>query len=346
MPSCESCSTRWRMRSASSPAALRVKVSPRISPGFTCPLASSQSTRPAIVSVLPLPAPATTRAGDRSASMTARCCSVGRNMPSASAISLAPMVARNTASSVTASITALCSITAHCPHPVQHPCCRVESAPGVQIGDAGEFRGSHCHRGLPDAPPESFQLLIIEAGLHAFAVALAPDTLLHVEEFRAAAVVLPEFVEEWVEHSLRVGELVGAELRMLVDGILFGDRRPGLQVDDDDGPVRRTLDAVDRAVDLGRADLQLESPLRADEGLAIALEVAEIFGDAAGQDPRRPLLLFTDPGGLEEQFVPAALDLLPDGVDAGVGGVLHRPVHDRADAHGRAALGAGHRVDE
>ena len=30
---------------------------------------------------------------------------------------------------------------------------------------------------------------------------------------------------------------VGAELRMLVDGILPGDRRPGLQVDDDDGPV-------------------------------------------------------------------------------------------------------------
>src|SRR5690554_1261836 len=148
-----------------------------------------------MVSVLPLPAPATTRAGDRSASMTARCCSVGRNMPSASAISLA-LIVRVTVCPVTAlrsvtalgSVTALCSITAHCPHPVQHPCCRVETAPGVEVGDARELGRGHRHRGLPDAAAETLQVLLIETGLHALAVTLAAHPLLHVEEFRPATV--------------------------------------------------------------------------------------------------------------------------------------------------------------
>ena len=74
------------MRSASSPAALRVKVSPRIWSGLAWPLASSQSTRFAIVSVLPLPAPATTRVGASGASITACCSAVGGNIFSASAI--------------------------------------------------------------------------------------------------------------------------------------------------------------------------------------------------------------------------------------------------------------------
>ncbi len=52
-----------RMRGASSPAALRVKVTPRISSGRTQPLATSQTTRSAIVAVLPDPAPAMTSRG-------------------------------------------------------------------------------------------------------------------------------------------------------------------------------------------------------------------------------------------------------------------------------------------
>ena len=80
------------MRSASSPAALRVNVSPSTSSRRTMPFATSQTTRAAIVSVLPLPAPATTSAGASGASMTAVCSSVGGNWPSAAAMTRADRI--------------------------------------------------------------------------------------------------------------------------------------------------------------------------------------------------------------------------------------------------------------
>ena len=58
--------------------------------------ATSQTTRAAIVSVLPLPAPATTSAGSSGASMTAVCSRVGGNWPSAAAITSADSVATET----------------------------------------------------------------------------------------------------------------------------------------------------------------------------------------------------------------------------------------------------------
>jgi hypothetical protein len=79
------------IRVFSSPAALRVKVRPNTSLTCTWPFAISQITRLAIVAVLPLPAPAMTSEGMRGASITARCSSVGRGMPSASARSSAPI---------------------------------------------------------------------------------------------------------------------------------------------------------------------------------------------------------------------------------------------------------------
>ena len=74
----QSAGSRRRMRVASPDAALRVKVRPRICSGRTSPFATRNSTRAAIVSVLPDPAPATTSAGASGASMTAACSSVGR----------------------------------------------------------------------------------------------------------------------------------------------------------------------------------------------------------------------------------------------------------------------------
>ena len=59
----------------SSLAALRVKVSPRISSGATIWLATSQETRAAIVSVFPEPAPATTTSGRSAGASTTRACS-------------------------------------------------------------------------------------------------------------------------------------------------------------------------------------------------------------------------------------------------------------------------------
>ena len=73
--------SRWRSRtvtrSRSSPAALRVNVRPRTWSGSTRPLATRYTTRAAIVSVFPEPAPATTRTGSSGASMIACCSAVG-----------------------------------------------------------------------------------------------------------------------------------------------------------------------------------------------------------------------------------------------------------------------------
>jgi hypothetical protein len=63
------------MRSLSSLAALRVKVSPRTASGATSSLATSQQTRAAMVSVLPEPAPATTTSGRSAGADTTRACS-------------------------------------------------------------------------------------------------------------------------------------------------------------------------------------------------------------------------------------------------------------------------------
>ena len=69
---------RSRSLSPSSPAALRVKVRPRIEAGVKSGwLARSHSTRIDMVSVLPEPAPATTRSGLRGASTTRTCSGVG-----------------------------------------------------------------------------------------------------------------------------------------------------------------------------------------------------------------------------------------------------------------------------
>ena len=74
------------MRSASSPAALRVNVRPSTDSGGTSPLTTSQTTREAIVSVLPDPAPATTSTDESGCSMTRTCSGVGRGSPNASAM--------------------------------------------------------------------------------------------------------------------------------------------------------------------------------------------------------------------------------------------------------------------
>ncbi len=89
-----SAASRARTRSDSSPAALRVKVRPSTASGATSSLATSHTTRAAIVSVLPDPAPATTSIGSSGASITASCSGVGRGRPSASAIAAADHLMR------------------------------------------------------------------------------------------------------------------------------------------------------------------------------------------------------------------------------------------------------------
>ena len=136
------------------------------------PLASSQITRFAIVSVLPLPAPAMTSAGSSGASMTAICCSVGRSSPSSRAISTA-------------------SITGHRPHPVQpQPRRGAESAELLQLVDSarelrgGDDRPAACRMRASTAS----EPVGIELRLDALAVALAaPCPRGREQQLRAAS---------------------------------------------------------------------------------------------------------------------------------------------------------------
>ena len=83
---------RW----ASSPAALRVKVTPSTWSGRTKPLATSHTTRSDMVAVLPEPAPATTRRGVSGAVMTSACSGVGGNAPRRAAMSSGACTAADT----------------------------------------------------------------------------------------------------------------------------------------------------------------------------------------------------------------------------------------------------------
>ena len=80
---------RVRIRSRSSPAALRVKVTPSTSSARTNPLATSHTTRSTMVAVLPDPAPAITRRACSGDSIMRICSSVGGFSPSSRAISRA-----------------------------------------------------------------------------------------------------------------------------------------------------------------------------------------------------------------------------------------------------------------
>jgi len=75
-------SSRPRTRSPSSAAAFLVKVSPSTRSGRTIPFATSQTSRAAMVSLLPEPAPAITAIGPGGAPITAACSAVGSAMPS------------------------------------------------------------------------------------------------------------------------------------------------------------------------------------------------------------------------------------------------------------------------
>ena len=66
------------------------------------------------------------------------------------------------------------------------------------------------------------------------AVELRADALLDEEQLGSALSVPVVASERLVEDAFGVGELVCRELRMLIDGRLGGDRRAGLQVNDDD----------------------------------------------------------------------------------------------------------------
>ena len=90
-PARRSRSRRERTRSANSAAAFLVKVSPSTRSGRTIPLATSQTSRAAIVSLLPEPAPAMTASGPSGAEITAACSGVGSGSRSSRASWVGPI---------------------------------------------------------------------------------------------------------------------------------------------------------------------------------------------------------------------------------------------------------------
>ena len=90
-PARRSRSRRERTRSANSAAAFLVKVRPSTRSGRTIPLATSQTSRAAIVSLLPEPAPAMTASGPSGAEITAACSGVGSGSRSSRASCAGPM---------------------------------------------------------------------------------------------------------------------------------------------------------------------------------------------------------------------------------------------------------------
>ncbi len=84
--------SRVRIRVVNCCAAFRVKVNPSTASGATSRLATIHTTRAAMVSVFPAPAPATTRVGPAGAAMTAACSSVGGGRPRVCANSPGVMV--------------------------------------------------------------------------------------------------------------------------------------------------------------------------------------------------------------------------------------------------------------
>ena len=251
------------MRSASSPAALRVKVRPSTSAGFTWPLATSHSTRLAIVSVLPDPAPATTSAGARAAP---------RSRPLLRASGAQDLVPRDSASASAMSIRGVALSHASPPAPAAAPL-RIGRRPDTPSARAGrETRRGHPlgrarrplrgrprvrrRRGWPGSPRGS---------------ACPAIPLLTRQQLRAARPVLAVRFEERVEHAPR-GRRAGRCRAARWSSILARwSARPVLRSTICTSPRGGELDPVDRSRSPPRvAEREAEAALRGDEDLPAA----------------------------------------------------------------------------
>src|SRR5690606_29103301 len=113
-----------------------------------CPLATSHRVRAAIVSVLPEPAPAITRAGwAGSALMTATCSGVGGGSSRAAAISSA-LRARGRGAGAGAASMRVVSVTGDLPGEVHEADLGARHGEGVVNGGGGELGARHGRRGV------------------------------------------------------------------------------------------------------------------------------------------------------------------------------------------------------
>src|SRR5215467_14035092 len=330
--------SRARTRCPSSAAALRVKVRPRTRSGRTMPLATSQTSRAAIVSLLPEPAPAMTASGSSGAAITSACSAVGSGSPSSRA--RCPGSYRTVLMASPAGHRARGARTAArargAPGSTAHRRSRAPGSPGHLLavgvdGAAGpdravpaswvhprlEQRARHARRHGLDQVACPVRFRVVGQRL----LRLHPDPggqarVAHLDQLCPARLGQAEPLERPEQD----GELVHAELGVPVQ--VRGRHRggPGLQVHDDGPAVGVPLQPVHPAGDLHGADLGLQLLLDRDQ----FPRVVPVPGEELVHHDRGPLpLLLAVPGAAEVQVMPDLVDPVADHGRVGAGGGEH-----------------------
>src|SRR3954452_24367997 len=317
--------SRSLTRAFSSPAALRVKVSPSTASGATSWLATSQATRAAMVSVFPEPAPATTTSGRSTGADTTPACSgdgayaspqrvatsaglssrggsgdsaVGR--PGRSKLSCVTAPPRRRSSSLCLRVlrpwaTSRARSPGHLPAGLLHGTAAPERAPlAVGVGAGGEAAAAHplphlgdelTRPGLPGVDVGRQRRLVVF-----LRCLLRPADL---QQCRAAGDgAVPG------ERPLGDRDLIGRQLSVLLHGARR--RLAGLEVDDDQPPLGARFQPVDLPAQPRPADDHVEVLLGGDQ-LPVA---AGVPGDELGEHLLRALPLpLVEPARTEVQPV-------------------------------------------
>src|SRR5699024_9019788 len=235
----------------SSDLALRVKVSPRICSGRTYPLATSHTTREAMVSLLPEPAPAMTTAGSKGAETTWDCSAVGsgcrRRRASSAGVNSGWGWGWGWGSDMSALVLDRATGTDG-------------AGPAALITGGGEAGTAHAGGDLAHQLTGPPGLGVLTQGwLGLFPRIL--DLLTDLHQRCTPGLGQAERGEGTFEHSHLVDPELGVALQIL---------RPhpggsGLDVDDHGSPLFVTFEAIDPSGDLDTADVDLETFLRDDE---------------------------------------------------------------------------------
>src|SRR5215469_7132322 len=365
-PARRSASSRPQTRSASSAAAFLVNVSPSTRSGRTIPFATSHTSRAAMVSLLPEPAPAITAIGPSGAPITAACSGVGSAAPSSRASWAGLYRAAGAGLSGVAPAAGPCRAgPAAGPGLMVRPRSprgaleappsfvarsSVQAAPRPSARSRGHLRAALVYRaagrdradpatgvgrGVEHRPGHS-----LRHGLHEiprparFRVAGQRALLLHP---RPGGQPGPAHLHKLgaagpgqaqvLERAQHHGELVDAELRVPVQLLIGRAARPGLEVHDDGAAVGILLQPVHAAGYLHPPDADRQLLLDGHQPPRVGPVPVEELAD----HPLRLLaLLGAVPGAAEVEVTPGLVDPLGDvGVVGAIGGQRRRGVdHD------------------
>lgn len=283
-----------RTRSASSPAALLVNVSPRTCSGATWPVPTSHTTRAAITVVFPDPAPATITCGAGGAVMQAVCSGVN-GIPRSSLSCSGSVIREDTPERLTGRTDNRRHRRTSAPvHPFTrspaHPLTRsLQDVAALGLGAARGPEGAVCavlaggggeafvqdpagRGGQQVGDPltgERFLCLHLGQGVSAL---LLGGGLAQLYEFGAAGLGAPA-VEDVVDRAFPDGQLVHSELGVAGDLVLGRGLFAGLEVDDVGPALGVLFDAVHGAPD---AHLVLPAPSVTSKSCSLAAGVRAV----------------------------------------------------------------------